>query len=81
MKTIAAIRKNVAENRTYYAFCAGSIATSTTFILLNRKVNLLRVTKDNAELLKKGTAIVYELKGQTVHLVNIEALEAATAAL
>lgn len=81
MKKIASIRKHVNDNRTYYAFCAGSILTSTSILLITRKVDLLQVPKSQLELLKQGGAIVYNLRGQTLHLVNIDAVEAAAAAL
>jgi putative intracellular protease/amidase len=82
MKTkIASVRKFVDENRTYLAFCAGSVVTTATILTLNHNLTLLRLTKDHAELLKQGGAIVYELKDQTVHLVNLPAVEAAQAAL
>lgn len=74
-------RKFVSENRTYLAFCAGSIVTSATIIVLTRKVDMLVVNKTHQDLLKQGGAIVYELRGQTLHLVNVTAVEAAQAAL
>ena len=74
-------RKFVNENRTYLAFCAGSVITSSAIIFVNRNMTLLQVTKDHAELLKQGGAIVYELKDQTLHLINVPAVEAIQAAL
>lgn len=72
----AHFRKNVSDNRTYYAFCAGSLVTSATLMFLNRNLTLLQVTKTQLEMLKQGGAVVYELKDQTLHLVNIPAVEA-----
>lgn len=76
-KPFVKTRKFVNENKTYLAFCAGSILTSTTIIALTRNVDLLKLTKDHQELLRLGGAIKYELRGQTLHLVNIPAAEAA----
>lgn len=80
MKKFAAkVREFAKENpgiTAYYAFCAGSIVTSTAVIVVNRNVTLLRVTAEHQELLKQGGAVFYDLKDQTVHLVNIAAVEA-----
>lgn len=73
-------RRYVDENRTYLAFCAGSILTSTViYYLQGGNITLLKVTKENAEMLKKGGAIVYNLKHQTLTLIDIPAVEAAKA--
>lgn len=69
-------RKFVSENRTYFAFCAGSIATSAAIIYLTRGETMLRLTKEHAELLKQGGSVRYELKDQTLHLINVPAAEA-----
>lgn len=74
-------RKFVSDNKTYLAFCAGSFTTSAVLVALTKDVNLLKLTKEHAEMLKEGGAVVYELKDQTLHLVNIPAAEAAAAAL
>lgn len=74
-------REFVSENRTYLAFLAGSFATSAATYALTRNVTMLKLTKDHAELLKQGGAIVYELKDQTLHLVNVPAAEALKASL
>lgn len=79
---IAKIRKFVDENRTYLAFCAGSITTSTIIILLTKDKTMLAVTRDQMQLVKQGGAIVYDLKDQTqLHLINIPAVEARQALL
>jgi hypothetical protein len=75
-------RKFVQENvtlKTYYAFCAGSTLTSIVILVSLRNIDTLRLTKEHAELLKQGGAIMYELKGQTVHLVNVHAVESLAA--
>lgn len=78
----AKTRKFVDDHKTYLAFCAGSVVTSTAiYYLQGGNVTLLKVTKENAQLLKQGGAIVYKLKDQTVHLIDIPAVEAAQAAL
>lgn len=74
-------RKFVRDNRTYLAFCAGSIVTSVTIIILNKDDAFLKVTKDQLEMLKEGGGIAYELKDQTLTLVNIPAVEALQASL
>ena len=74
-------RRFIHENRTYLAFCAGSLATSATIFYLNKDLTLLQVTKEHSQMLKDGAAIVYELKDQTLHLINVPAVEAAQAAL
>lgn len=82
MTKFAKARKFVDENRTQIAFLAGSILTSTVItIATHGGPTKLLVTMEQAELLKKGGAIVYELTDQTLHLVNVPALEAAQAAL
>lgn len=74
-------RKFVNDHRTYLAFCAGSIATSAVITYLNKDLTMLHLSKENLQTLKSGTAFVYELKDQTLTLVNIPAHEAALAAL
>lgn len=73
---IAKIRKHFDDHRTYYAFCAGSITTSGIIYLLTKDKTILEVSKDQLEMMKQGGAVVYKLKDQTVHLVNIAAVEA-----
>jgi hypothetical protein len=74
-------RKFVNDNRTLIAFCAGSVVTSALTAAFIGDSTLLRVTKEHAQMLKEGGAIVYELKDQTLHLINVPAVEAAQAAL
>lgn len=74
-------RKFVRDNRTYLAFCAGSVVTSAAIIFLTKDDVLLKVTKDQLELLKQGGGVAYELKDQTLTLVNIPAVEAFKASL
>ena len=77
MKTkIAKARKFVQENRTYLAFCAGSVSTSAVIYALTKDKTLLQVTPFQHQLLDQGGAIVYQLKDQTLHLVNIDAVKA-----
>lgn len=74
-------RKFVDENRTLLAFAAGSIATSAVAIYLDRGNTLLVLNETHRSALKAGTAIVYELKDQTLTLVNVPAVEALQAAV
>lgn len=72
-------RKFVSENRTYLAFCAGSFTTSAIIIALTHDKTILTVTKEHMQMMKEGGSIAYELKDQTLHLVNIAAVEAQLA--
>lgn len=75
-------RKFVSDNRTPLAFLAGGLTSSAvTFFALGGNVTLLKLTSANSEMLKEGGAVVYELKDQTLHLINIPAVEAVQAAL
>jgi hypothetical protein len=74
-------RKFVNDNSHTLAFAAGSVTTSAVFYFLTKDKTLLELNKTQLEMLKQGVSIVYTLKGQTVHLVNIPAVEAAQAAL
>lgn len=75
-------RQFVYDNRTTLAFLAGGLTSSAaTYFALGGNVTLLKLTKDHAEALKEGGAIVYKLKDQTLHLINVPAVEAAQAAL
>lgn len=81
---IVKTRKFVSENRTLLAFAAGSIFTSafTYAALGGSTTDLLKVTKEQAEMLKEGKLVLeYALKDQTLTLVNIPACEAAQALL
>lgn len=77
----AKTRKYVDDHRTYLAFCAGSVTTSAVFWYLTKDKTLLSVSTAHQEMLKAGGGIVFNLKDQTVHLVNIPAVEAAQASL
>lgn len=81
MKKIQKARKFVSDNKTPLAFIAGSVVTTAASAFYLKNVTLLQLTKEHAEMLKEGGAVVYELKDQTLHLVNIPAAEAAVAAL
>jgi hypothetical protein len=74
-------RKFVKDNSHTLAFAAGSITTSTVFYFLTKDKTLLELNKMQLEALKQGVSVVYTLKDQTLHLVNIPAIEAAQAAL
>lgn len=77
----AKTRKYVADHRTYLAFCAGSVTTSAITWYITKDKTLLNVSTAHQEMLKAGGGIVFNLKDQTVHLVNIPAVEAAQASL
>lgn len=83
MTKIAKAKQFVSDNRTYLAFMAGGfVSSATTYYALGGNVTLLKLTKSHAELLKQGGTVVYELKDQTVNLINIPAaIEAAESAL
>lgn len=81
MTTLKKLRKAFNEHPAYYGFCAGSTVTSLALLWITRDSTILRLTDENAELLKTGGAVFWNLKDQTVHLVNIPAVEAAQAAL
>lgn len=74
-------RQFVSDNRTLLAFYAGCLATSGVTYLVLKDRTMLELTKEHAELLKLGGSVRYELKDQTLHLVNIAAVEATQAAL
>lgn len=59
------------------AFCAGSLTTTAIIIATTRDTTLLSLDTKSLQFLKDGGAVVYELKDQTLHLVNITAAEAA----
>jgi len=75
-KLIASIRKDINAHKTYYAFCAGSVATSCVFLYLTKDKTILSVTREQLEMLKKGYSIAYVLKDQTLHLVNLDSVKA-----
>jgi hypothetical protein len=74
-------RKFVNENKTLLAFAAGSVTTTAVAMYFNQGKTLLELTQIHRDALKNGTAIVYELKDQTLTLVNIPAVEALQASV
>ena len=82
MNKLAKTRKFVSDHRVILAYCAGCLVTGTaTYYLQGGNVTLLKLTKEHAQLLKDGGTVVYELKDQTINLINIPAVEALTAAV
>lgn len=80
MNRIAKIRQHVANNRTYYAFVTGSVVTSAVVYWSTKDRTLLELKNAHLELLKQGGYVAYELKDQSLVLVNTDVLKNVTTA-
>lgn len=78
-KIVRKTRNFVHNHPALTGYLAGVTVATGAFVALTYDKTLLELTPDALEYLKTGGGVVFEVKGQTLNLVNIAANQAANA--